>query len=330
MPETRFDVLGIGSAIVDILSRCDEDLLASFDLVKGCMALTSAEKAKRIYDRMGRAMEISGGSAANTMAGIASLGGTPAFIGKLGNDKLGEIFRHDIEAIGVDFHSGHKPADLPTATCLILVTDDGQRTMNTHLGASTTLGPNDIDEVRVAASRVIYIEGYQWDTPQAKEAIRKASRTAKGAGRQVALSLSDPFVVDRHRDDLLTLIREDVDILFGNEEEIFRLYHADDLATAIERLRSAKVLACMTRGAKGTVVFDGTETIAVEAFPVAKVVDTTGAGDLFAAGFLYGYTHGRDLLGCAKIGSMAAAEVIGHMGARPEADLRRMMTEHGL
>ena len=330
MSETRFDVLGIGSAIVDIISRCEEDLLASFDLVKGCMALTSADKAKQIYDRMGRAVEISGGSAANTMAGIASLGGAPSFIGKVGKDKLGDIFRHEIEAIGVDFHGGRKAEDLPTATCLILVTDDGQRTMNTHLGASTTLGPDDIDEARVAAARVIYIEGYQWDTPQAKEAIRKASRAAKGAGRQVALSLSDPFVVDRHREDLLTLIREDVDILFGNEEEIFRLYHASDLATAIEHVRGAKVLACMTRGPQGTVVFDGTTTTAVEAFPVEKVVDTTGAGDLFAAGFLYGYTHGRDLLGCAKIGSMAAAEVISHMGARPELSLRELLLKHGL
>ena len=330
MSETRFDVLGIGSAIVDIISRCEEDLLASFDLVKGCMALTSADKAKQIYDRMGRAVEISGGSAANTMAGIASLGGAPSFIGKVGKDKLGDIFRHEIEAIGVDCHGGRKAEDLPSATCLILVTDDGQRTMNTHLGASTTLGPDDIDEARVAAARVIYIEGYQWDTPKAKEAIRKASRAAKGAGRQVALSLSDPFVVDRHREDLLTLIREDVDILFGNEEEIFRLYHAGDLATAIEHVRGAKVLACMTRGAQGTVVFDGTTTTAVEAFPVDKVVDTTGAGDLFAAGFLYGYTHGRDLLGCAKMGSMAAAEVISHMGARPELSLRELLLKHGL
>jgi sugar/nucleoside kinase (ribokinase family) len=330
MSETRFDVLGIGSAIVDILAHADEALLASFDLVKGCMALTSAEKAKQIYDRMGRAMEISGGSAANTMAGIASLGGTPAFIGKVGTDKLGEIFKHEIEAIGVDFHGGHHAAQLPTATCLILVTDDGQRTMNTHLGASTTLGPDDIDEARVAASRVTYIEGYQWDTPQAKEAIRKASKAAKAAGRHVALSLSDPFVVDRHREDLLTLIREDVDILFGNEEEIFRLYHASDLETAIERLKGAKVLACMTRGAKGAVVFDGNTTAAVDAAPVAKVVDTTGAGDLFAAGFLYGYTHGRDLMGCAKIGVMAAAEVISHMGARPEVPLRDLLLKQGL
>ncbi len=331
MAEVRYDVLGIGSAIVDIIARTDDDFLRRFGMVKGTMALTDAAQAKAIYDEMGRAVEISGGSVANTMAGIASLGGTPCFIGKVGNDKLGEIFAHEIKVVGVDFHGGeNRPTKLPTATCLILVTADGQRTMNTFLGACTELQAADLDAERIKASRVIYIEGYQWDTPQAKDAIRKACQTAKAADRQVALSLSDPFVADRHRDELLKLISEDVDVLFGNEDEIFSLYQASDLEGAIARLREARVLACMTRSAKGVIVFDGSSTLAIEAAPVAKVVDTTGAGDLFAAGFLYGYTHGRDLTNCAKIGAMAAAEVIGHMGARPEVPLKDLLAKNGL
>ena len=330
MTEARYDVLGIGSAIVDILSRTNDDFITRHGMVKGTMALTNAEQAKRIYEAMGTAVEISGGSAANTIVGIASLGGSPCFIGKVGNDKLGEIFAHEIRAVGVDFHGGKDRPSLPTATCLILVTPDGQRTMNTHLGASTTLVTADLDVDRLKAAHITYIEGYQWDTPGAKEAIRKACQTVKGAGRKVALSLSDPFVADRHRTELLALINDDVDILFGNEDEIFSLYQAADLEGAIARLREAKVLACMTRSAKGVVVFDGSTTIAVDAAPVAKVVDTTGAGDLFAAGFLYGFTHGRDLTNCAKIGALAAAEVISHMGARPEVPLRDLLVKNGL
>jgi sugar/nucleoside kinase (ribokinase family) len=328
MPEARFDVIGIGSAIVDILSRTDDDFVNAHGMVKGTMALCTAERSKFLYDRMGKAVEISGGSAANSMAGIASLGGNPAFIGKVGKDHLGEVFAHDIKVGGVEFFGSHGAQ--PTATCLILVTPDGQRTMNTFLGACTEMGPEDIDEKKIADAHVLYIEGYQWDTPQAKAAIRKATKAAKAAGRQVALSLSDPFVVERHRGDLLDLIRDEIDILFGNEEETFRLYEAGDLSTAVERLRNAKVLAVMTRSAKGAVVFDGQTTAAVEAAPVEKVVDTTGAGDLFAAGFLYGYTHGRSLLSCARIGSMAAAEVISHMGARPEVPLRDLLVKNGL
>ncbi len=328
MADARYDVIGIGSAIVDILSRTDDDFLDAHGMVKGTMALTTAERSKFIYDRMGKAIEISGGSAANSMAGIASLGGKPAFIGKVGKDTLGEIFSHDIEVGGVAFHGS--TGTQPTATCLILVTPDGQRTMNTYLGACTEMGPDDIDAAKIADAHVLYIEGYQWDTPQAKAAIRKATRAAKDAGRQVALSLSDPFVVDRHRGDLLDLIRDEVDILFGNEQEIFQLYEAGDLETAVERLRGAHVLAIMTRGPKGAVVFDGQTTTAVDAAPVAKVVDTTGAGDLFAAGFLFGFTHGRPVQSCARIGAMAAAEVISHMGARPETPLRDLLVKHAL
>ena len=331
MTDARYDVIGIGSAIVDILSRTDADFITAGGMVKGTMALISAEESKGLYERMGPAMEMSGGSAANTMAGIASLGGAPAFIGKVGDDKLGDIFRHDIKVVGVEYHSGEdRPSQLPTATCLILVTPDGQRTMNTYLGACTELSPADIDAERIASAHVTYIEGYQWDTPRAKQAIRKACQTARGAKRQVALSLSDPFVVDRHRGDLLALIKDDVDLLFGNEEEIFHLYEASDLETAIAGLRAANVLACMTRGANGAVVFDGQTTAAVPAMAAEDVVDTTGAGDLFAAGFLYGYTHGRDLEGCAKLGAMAAAEIISHMGARPETPLRQMLEKYSL
>lgn len=328
MPEARHDVIGIGSAIVDILSRTNDDFINAHGMVKGTMALCTADRSKFIYDRMGKAVEVSGGSAANSMAGIASLGGSPAFIGKVGKDKLGDIFSHDIKVGGVEFFGS--TGTQPTATCLILVTPDGQRTMNTYLGACTEVGPGDIDEKKIADAHVLYIEGYQWDTPQAKAAIRKATKAAKSAGRQVALSLSDPFVVERHRGDLLDLIRDEIDILFGNEDEIFRLYEAGDLNSAVERLRGAKVLAVMTRGPKGAVVFDGQTTTAVDAAPVVKVVDTTGAGDLFAAGFLFGYTHGRPLLSCARIGAMAAAEIISHMGARPETPLRDLLLKHGL
>lgn len=331
MAEARFDVLGIGSAIVDIIARADEGVLADLGLIKGTMALTDDAKAKAIYDRMGSAIEVSGGSAANTMAGIASLGGKPCFIGKVGADKLGEIFAHEIKAVGVEFHGGEaRPTERPTATCLILVTPDGQRTMNTYLGACTELGPSDIDPELLKAAQVTYIEGYQWDTPAAKEAIRKSCHTVKSAGRQVALTLSDPFVADRHRAELLDLIRDDIDILFANQDEIFTLYQVSDIDAAAARLREAKVLAIVTRSAEGALVFDGKTTLSVAAAPVAKVVDTTGAGDLFAAGFLYGYTHGRDLEHCARIGAMAAAEVIGHMGARPEVPLRDLMAKNGL
>ncbi len=331
MTEARYDVIGIGNAIVDILSRTDDDFIEANGMVKGTMALVSSDESSALYERMGKAVEMSGGSAANTMVGIASLGGTPSFIGKVGDDKLGEIFRHDIKTVGVDYHGGEEcSAQLPTATCLILVTPDGQRTMNTYLGACTELSPMDIDDARIADARVTYIEGYQWDTPHAKQAIRKACQAAKSAKRQVALSLSDPFVVDRHREELLTLIKEDVDILFGNEDEIFQLYEANDLETAIERLITSNVLACMTRGENGAVVFDGGKTVAVPAMAVEEVVDTTGAGDLFAAGFLYGYTHGRDLEGCAKLGAMTAAQIITQMGARAEMPLRDVLEKHGL
>ncbi len=331
MNTVRYDVVGIGSAIVDILARAEDDFLTRHGMTKGTMALIDSTQAKALYSHMGRSVNISGGSAANSMAGIASLGGRPAFIGKVGTDELGEIFSHDIKVAGVDFHSGQKNSTLlPTAVCMILVTPDAQRTMNTFLGACTELGPADIDQNMIASAHVTYIEGYQWDTPQAKEAIRKACATAKSAGRKVALSLSDPFVVDRHRADLISLITDQVDVIFGNEEEVFCLYQTNDFNTAVEKLRQSKTLACMTLGARGAVVVDSASTATVPAAPVDQVVDTTGAGDLFAAGFLYGYTNGRDLVHSAKIGALAAAEVISHMGARPEVSLRELMVKAGL
>jgi len=325
MVEARFDVVGIGSAIVDILSNTTDDFIAGQDMVKGTMSLITADQAKAIYDRMGRAVEVSGGSAANTMAGVASFGGAAAFIGKVGNDQLGQVFSHDIRVAGVEFHGGFQGATLPTAQCLILVTPDAQRTMNTFLGASTELTAADINPEVIAASRVTYIEGYQWDTPDAKAAIRKASAAAKAAGRHVSLSLSDPFVVDRHAGDLGDFVRDGIDILFGNEEEIKRLTGEVDLSLIVTKLRASRTLTCITRGAKGAVVVDGDTVTEVEAVPISRVVDTTGAGDLFAAGFLYGYTHGRDLGTCARLGALAASEVISHMGARPETSLREVL-----
>jgi sugar/nucleoside kinase (ribokinase family) len=329
-PQARYDVVAIGSAIVDVLTSTNDDFIAAEGMTKGTMALVDGTRAKDLYDRMGPAVEVSGGSAANTMAGIASLGGKPAFIGKVGEDQLGKIFSHEFKAAGVDFHGSAARTTLATAMCFILVTPDAQRTMNTYLGACTELSPDDIDAKLIAQSDVLYIEGYQWDTARAKEAIRKATTAAKSAARKVSLSLSDPFVVERHRADLETLIRDDIDILFGNEEEIFRLTGTTNIEAAVGALRLSRVLAAVTRGAKGAIVIDAGTVTEVPAAPVAQVIDTTGAGDLFAAGFLYGYTHGRDLGACARLGALAAGEIISHMGARPEADLRALMAKAGL
>jgi sugar/nucleoside kinase (ribokinase family) len=325
-----YDVVAIGNAIVDLIATSDDAFVAAEGMVKGTMALITAERASALYDKMGHAVEISGGSAANSMVGIASLGGTAAFIGKVGDDELGKVYVHEIKVAGVDFHGGKPSASLPTAVSMILVTPDAQRTMNTYLGACTDLGPDDIDPKIIAMADALYIEGYMWSTPGSKAAIRKATAEAKKAGRKVALSLSDPFVVDTHFDDLTALIRDDVDILFGNEQEIFSLTRQLDFHAAVSTLRGANMVSIVTRSAKGAVVIDGPISTEVNAWPVNKVVDTTGAGDLFAAGFLYGYTHGRDTTGCARLGSLAAGEVIGHMGARPATSLRDLMIEAGL
>ncbi len=319
------DVTAIGNAIVDVLAHADDALLARLGLVKGTMALVDEARAHALYGMMGAAMEVSGGSAANTVAGIASLGGRAAFIGKVRDDQLGEVFTHDIRAVGVHFETAPAREGAPTARCLVLVTPDAQRTLNTFLGACTALGPEDIDETLVAQSAVTYTEGYLWDPPRAKEAILKAWRAAARAGKKRSLSLSDPFCVERHRAEFLELVDEHVDILFANEHEICALYEADSFAEALRAVRGRCEVAVLTRSEKGAVVLVGDETHVVAAERVAKVVDTTGAGDLYAAGFLHGYTRGRAPGVCGKLGALCAAEIISHIGARPETRLETLV-----
>ncbi|MGE0715421.1 MAG: adenosine kinase [Alphaproteobacteria bacterium] len=329
MPDTRHDVVGIGNAIVDVLAHADDAFLASEGLTKGTMALIDAERADALYSRMGPGVEMSGGSAANTMAGIASLGSRAAYFGKVRDDALGGIFRHDITAAGVAFPTAPATGGASTARCLILVTPDAQRTMNTYLGACVGLGPEDVDPGTVTSSAVTYLEGYLFDPPRAREAFVVAARLARNARRKVALSLSDPFCVDRHRDALAAFVRDHVDILFANEAEILSLTGAADFAGAVEAARATVPLAALTRSAQGSVVVAGDATHEVAAAPVARVVDTTGAGDLYAAGFLHGLTAGRDLAACGRIGALAAAEVIGHFGARPETPLAEFVRRAG-
>ncbi len=319
------DVLAIGNAIVDVLSHADDDFLDRHGLTKGAMTLVDADRAAALYAAMGPGVEVSGGSAANTAAGIASFGGNAAFIGKVGDDQLGEVFSHDIRAAGVSFASGPAAAEgEPTGRCLILVTPDAQRTMQTFLGASAGLGPDDVDEALVAASRVTYLEGYLWDPPLAKEAFVKAAETAAAAGRKVALSLSDSFCVDRHRAEFLDLVNNHVHILFANEAEITSLYEAGDFDEALQRVRGHCEIAALTRSEKGSVIVAGGEVHVLDAAPVGQVIDTTGAGDLYAAGFLHGYTRGEDPAACGRLGGIAAAEIIGHFGARPETPLAEL------
>lgn len=324
-----YDVVSIGNAIVDLIAKTDDAFIDAEGMRKGTMQLIDAERSKALYGRMGHAVEVSGGSGANTMVGVASFGGKAAFIGKVGNDKLGEIYSHEIKVAGVDYFGG-TPSALPTAVSMILVTPDAQRTMNTYLGACTDLGPEDVDPKVIADGDVLYIEGYQWNTPRSKEAIRKAAAVAKEAGKKRSLSLSDLFVLDSHFEDLTALIRDEIDILFGNEAEVLRLTGKPDFDSAARELTSSKMMSVVTRGASGAVVIDGGSVAAVPASPIPQLVDTTGAGDLFAAGFLYGYTHGRTLVNCALLGALAAGEVISHIGARPEASLRELMTKAGL
>lgn len=316
-----YDVIGIGNAIVDILARCDDEVLENLSLPKGHMQLISAEEADRLYAGMGPAVEISGGSAANSCAGVAALGGKAAFIGSVQDDQFGKVFHHDLNAIGVDFSTPFAPGETPTARCLVFVTPDGERTMNTYLGACAELGPEDLDEARIAAAQVTYLEGYLFDPPRAKEAFYKAAGIAKAAGRKVALSLSDAFCVERHRDDFLAFIRKDVDILFANQDEIQALYQVDKFEDAADSARADVELAALTQGIDGSFIIHGDSSMAVPSFKVDEVVDTTGAGDLYAAGFLFGLTHGKSLDVCGSLGGLAAAEVISHIGARPEANL---------
>jgi len=330
MAAASLDVVGIGNAIVDVLAHADDAFIAGQGLAKGGMTLIDPDRADALYAAMGPGIEMSGGSAGNTMAGIASLGGTGAYVGKVRDDFLGKVFRHDITAIGVRFSTPDATDGPGTARCLILVTPDAQRTMCTYLGACVALGPDDVDEELIAKAQVTYLEGYLFDPPQAKAAFRKAAAAAHAAGRKVSLSLSDPFCVNRHRDEFLDLVAGHVDILFANEAEICALYRTDDFEKAAAAVRGHCEIAALTRSEKGSVVVTGSDTHVVPAAPVARVVDTTGAGDLYASGFLYGLTHGRDLPGCARLGGLCAAEIISHFGARPEEPLAALAAKAGL
>ncbi len=325
-----FDVLCIGNAIVDVFSRVEESFLARHSVTKGMMRLITEKESAALFDDMGPSTQISGGSGANTAAGIASFGGKVAFIGKVKDDLLGKVFRHDMQAAGVHFATPPGGSGPSTASSLILVTPDGERTMNTYLGACVELTPADIDGEVVAAAKVTYLEGYLWDPPLAKEAFRKAARIARANKRLVSITLSDSFCVDRHRASFLDLIRNDIDILFANEKEIKSLYEVADFDDAMQRARKDTAIAVLTRSEAGSVIVKGDEIHVVEAHPIDKVEDATGAGDLYASGFLFGFTQDLPLAQCARLGSLGAAEVISHIGARPAVDLKAHAKKHGL
>ena len=327
MPDL-YDVAAIGNAIVDVIAKTEDDFLIAQGLHKGAMTLIDEATSARLYEAMGPASIFSGGSAANTMVGVASLGGKAAFIGKVRDDDAGRAFRHDISAAGVDFPTAASPDGTATARCLVLVSPDGERTMSTFLGACVQLGPDDVDPALIQSAGIVYLEGYLWDPPLAKEAFRKAATIAHSAGARIALTLSDSFCVDRYRDEFLDLIHTGVvDILFANESELHALYQTADFETAVAALSKEKILAFITRSAAGCLIVENGKTQATAAAPIDRLVDTTGAGDLFAAGVLFGlarnYPHAR----CANIGAIAAAEVIQHYGARPEASLADLVQQ---
>lgn len=324
MSERRFDVTAIGNAIVDVIAAADETVIVEQKLRKGAMSLIDAVDAERLYRIMGPAREASGGSAANTVAGIAALGGRAAYIGKVADDQLGDVFTHDIRAIGVTYTTPPLTEGLSTARCLIFVTPDASRTMQTFLGATTQLGPEDVNMEYITSAGVLYLEGYLWDQPRAKLAMRTAAERARAAGVKVSLTLSDAFCVDRFRAEFLDLLEHHVDILFANESEILSLYQVATFDQALQRVRHHCEIAALTRSEKGSVVLSGDEVHVIDAIPEVRVVDTTGAGDAYAAGFLYAYTRRCDLATCGRLGSAMAAEVISHYGARPEADVRTM------
>ncbi|MDB4173152.1 adenosine kinase [bacterium] len=324
MAKARFDVVGIGNAIVDVLAHADEAFLAQFELTKGAMTLIDADRAATLYENMSPAVECSGGSAANTIACLASLGGQGAFIGKVHEDQLGEIFRHDIRSLGITFDSAPSVGGVSTARCLIFVTPDADRTMQTFLGACVELSPADIDPKIIADAKVVYLEGYLWDPPGAKQAFIEAADLAHDANRLVALSLSDPFCVDRYRDEFRDFVEQHIDIVFANEDEICSLYQVEKFDDALQKVRGHCKIAALTRSEKGSVIISGDEVHVIDAAPVKKVVDTTGAGDAYAAGFLYGLTQGMSLDQCGRLGGIASAEVISHFGARPETPLSEL------
>jgi len=331
MTSAKYDVLGIGNAIFDVLVQTDESFLAAHGMTKGGMALIDEARAASIYRDMGPATEMSGGSAANTIVGLASLGARAAYVGKVRDDQIGRLYVHDIRAAGVAFETAPASGGPATGCSYILVTPDGERTMNTYLGAAQELKPGDIDANEVAASAIVYLEGYLWDPKDAKDAFVKAATVAHDAGRQVALTLSDSFCVDRYRGEFLDLMRgRTVDLIFANEAELHSLYQTSDFDTAMRQLRSDTRLAVVTRSEKGCVVASKDGVIAVPAFPVGSIVDTTGAGDLFAAGFLFGLVRGAGHENAGRLGALAAAEVIQHIGARPQVSLRELARKNGL
>jgi sugar/nucleoside kinase (ribokinase family) len=329
MTPAKYDVLGIGNAIVDVIATAGDAFIAAEGLTKGTMQLIDAARALDLYGKMGPGVETSGGSAANTMAGIASLGGRAAFVGAVAEDELGRIFRHDLTAAGVHAALVSIGAEPPTARCLILVTPDAERTMNTYLGAAALLGEAKLDPAILTEASVLYFEGYLFSSPENKAAFYHAAKVAKAAGRTVALSLSDRFCVEFHRTEFKTLIRDYVDILFANEPEITALYETGRFDEAARAVASDVEIACLTWGAAGSLIVSGGQAISVSAAPVARVVDTTGAGDLYAAGFLYGYTRGCSLAESGRIAALAAGEIIGHIGPRPEVKLSELLAAAG-
>jgi sugar/nucleoside kinase (ribokinase family) len=321
----ELDVVGLGNALVDVLSHESDAFLARHGLVKGTMHLVDEARAGALYAAMGPGVEISGGSAANTIVGVASLGGRAHYVGKVAADQLGEVFAHDLRAVGVGYATPPATGGPSTGRCLIVVTPDAQRTMNTYLGASVQLGPPDVDGRLIARARILYLEGYLFDPPAAQEAFRVAADLAHGAGRKVALTLSDPFCVERHRASFRDLVENHIDILIANEVEICSLWQVDSFDAALQATRGKCEVAALTRSEKGAVIFADGDVHVVDAAPVDKVVDTTGAGDLFAAGFLYGYATGYSLFDSGRIGAIAAAEVISHIGPRPQVRLADLL-----
>ena len=333
----QYDVASLGNAIVDIIASVDDRFLLTHKIAKGTMTLIDEFRAKELLkaladnqQTMSSTHEVAGGSAANTMAGIASLGGSGLFLGKVSDDRLGKVFGDSMAATGVTFHNGSSKTSASTASSMIAVTPDGQRSMNTFLGACREMVPDDVDEPQIAGAKILYIEGYLWDEDKAKEASRKAIAAVKGAGGRVALTLSDPFCVGRFRDEFLHLLDKDVNILFANEDEAMALFQVEDFAGVIEGAQKWGGIAALTRSAKGCVIVEEGQVHEIPAAPVARVIDTTGAGDQFAAGFLYGITHGKGLADCGRLGALAAAEVISHYGARPETSLKELATKAGL
>jgi sugar/nucleoside kinase (ribokinase family) len=327
MADPRYDVIAMGNAIVDVMAPCRDELIAEFAMAKGGMMLVDEARAGELYDAMGRAVEISGGSAANTLAGLSEMGAQCAFVGQVADDQLGAVFAHDIRAVGIDFDTPARAGPPSTARCLIFVTPDGQRTMNTYLGASQFLPASALDEEAVGGARILFLEGYLWDPPEPRAAMRRAIEKAKSAGRKVAFTLSDVFVIDRYGEDFRKLIQDGlIDILFANEAELAALTGLVDFEEALAELAALVPTLVVTRSAKGAVAISGGTRAEVAAEPV-KVVDTTGAGDLFAAGFLFGQVRGEPLERCLRRGAIAAAEIISHYGARSETNLSQLMAQ---